>query len=64
MKRDITIHGFLKESYDDRKYDKDLARAPHFQSKIFAFSLQKLSCDFADVSLVYEDGLYLQGRTR
>ena len=56
MKRDITIHGFLKESYDDRKYDKDLARAPHFQSKIFAFSLQKLSCDFAEVSLVYEDG--------
>ena len=56
MKTDIPLHLFLQESYDDRKCDKDLAWAPHFQSKIFAFSLQKLSCDFADVSLVYEDG--------
>ena len=34
------------------------------QNLWLAFSLQKLSCDFPDVSLVYEDGKYLQRRTR
>ena len=30
----------------------------------FVFSLQKLSCAITDVSLVYEDGKYLQRRKR
>ena len=34
------------------------------QNLWLAFSLQKLPCDFPDVSLVYEDGKYLQRRTR
>ena len=34
------------------------------QNLRLAFSLQKLSCDSPDVSLVYEDGKYLQRRTR
>ena len=34
------------------------------QNLWLAFSQQKLSCNFPDVSLVFEDGKYLQRRTR